>query len=84
MAAMKIIYLEEQNSVLLTFEKFLNYSSWEGITLLLAKRIKKGKVNKARIIKIQTFHKPTLNSGMKDIFSPFICPFSLRNSVVVS
>jgi len=84
MAAMKMIYLEEQNSVLLTFEKFLNSCSREGITLLLAKRIKKGKVNKTGSIKIQAFHKPTLNSGMKDIFSPFICPFLLRNPVVVS
>jgi hypothetical protein len=81
---MKMIYLEEQNSVLLTFEKFLNSSSWEGITLLLAKRIKKGRVNKTRSMKIQAFHKPSLNSGTRVIFSPFTCSLLLTELVVRS
>jgi len=56
MVAMKMIYLEEQKSALLVFEKVLNFSSWEGIILLLAKQIKKGSVNKMISIKIQAFH----------------------------
>lgn len=75
MVAMKMIYLEEQKSALLVFEKVLNFSSWEGIILLLAKQIKKGSVNKMISIKIQAFHKPTLNSGMKDIFFSFYLSF---------
>jgi len=72
---MKMMYLEEQKSALLVFEKVLNSSSWEGITLLLAKRTKKGQVNKTISMKIQAFHRPTLNFGMRDIFFSFYLSF---------
>jgi len=75
MAAMKIMYLEEQNNVLSLFEKTLNSSPWDGVPLLLAKQIKKGSANKTISIKIHAFHKPTLNSGMKDIFFSFYLSF---------
>jgi hypothetical protein len=76
-AAIKIINLEEQKRALLLREKALNFSSWEGITLLLAIRKKAGKINKNISMKIHAFQKPISNSGMRDITSYLFYKFML-------